>query len=111
MAAAQFHRFEIVRGEQVASLVVLPSQPAPIVIAMRLDAPAEAVSFRATIATAGGAQVAQKSGLAFSGANNLVLTFPSSLLAPGDYSLRIEALSRSGRYSELATYRFRAANP
>jgi len=112
LAAAQFHRFEIVRGEQADNLVVLSSQPAPIVIAMRLDAPADAVSYRATISTAGGSQVAQKNDLALSGPNNLVLTFPSSLLSPGDYFLKIESLSRSGRYFELATYRFRAAaNP
>jgi hypothetical protein len=112
MAAAQFHRFEIVRGEQADNLVVLPSQPAPIVIAIRLDAPAEAVSFRATISTAAGATVAQKSDLSLSGANNLVLTFPSTLLTPGDYILKIESISRSRGHSEVATYRFRAAaNP
>ena len=112
LAAAQFHRFEIVRGEQADNLVVLPSQQGPIVIAMRLDAPADAVSYRATISTAGGSQVVQKNDLALSGANNLVLTFPSTLLSPGDYFLKIESLSRSGRYFELATYRFRAAaNP
>ena len=91
---------------------MLPSQPAPIVIAMRLDAPADAVSYLATISAAGGSQVAQKNDLALSGANNLALTFPSSLLSPGNNILKTEALSRAGRYSEVATYRFRAtANP
>jgi hypothetical protein len=39
---------------------------------------------------------------------SLVLTFPSAVLRPGDYILRVEASSPSGHYFEVASYPFQA---
>lgn len=108
LAAASLYRFEIVRGEQTPNRVFVPSSPESIVISLRLEPAPGATRYQVVLLAASGATVARKSDLALDAGGHLVVTFPSTLLVPGDYTLRVESLSSSGQASEIATYPFRA---
>lgn len=68
------------------------------------------VSYRATITKAGGGTVFRQSGLNPNALEALMITFPSSFFAPGDYRLRVEGVKPDGSASEIGGYPFRVAS-
>jgi hypothetical protein len=92
------------------------AKPATIDLARTGDALALAVdlgeglrfdTYRATIAKAGGARVFEKAGLQPNALETLMITFPSSFFAPGDYRLRVEGVKPDGAAAEVGGYAFR----
>jgi hypothetical protein len=93
-------------------------KPATIDLARAGDALALAVdvgddlrfaSYRATITKAGGATVFRQLGLEPNALEALMITFPASFFAPGDYRLRVEGVKPNGTASEIGGYPFRVA--
>jgi len=91
-------------------------KPATIDLARAGDALALAVdvgadprftSYRATITKAGGETVFRQSGLTPNALEALMITFPASFFAPGDYRLRVEGVKPDGSASEIGGYPFR----
>ena len=91
-------------------------KPATIDLARAGDALALAVdvgddprfaSYRATITKAGGGTVFRQSGLQPNALEALMITFPASFFAPGDYRLRVEGVKPDGSASEIGGYPFR----
>ena len=64
-------------------------------------------SYRATIEKAGGGTVFQRAGLKPNALEALMITFPSSFFAPGEYRLRIEGVRADGGAAEVGGYPFR----
>lgn len=64
-------------------------------------------TYRATITKAGGGKVFEKAGLKPNALEALMITFPSSFFAPGDYRLRVEGLKPDGSSAEVGGYAFR----
>jgi len=94
-------------------------KPATIDLARAGDALALAVdvgddlrfaSYRATITKAGGATVFRQLGLEPNALEALMITFPASFFAPGDYRLRVEGVKPDGSASEIGGYPFRVAS-
>lgn len=63
-------------------------------------------TYRATITRNGGGTVFQKSGLKPNALEAVMITFPSSFFAPGDYRLRVEGVRADGSVSEIGGYPF-----
>jgi hypothetical protein len=63
-------------------------------------------AYRATLLRGGG-RIWQGTGLEPDPAGSLVVSFHSSLLAPGDYTLELETAPRSGKPAPVASFRFR----
>ncbi len=94
-------------------------KPATIDLARAGDALALAVdvgddprfaTYRATITKAGGGTVFHQSGLKTNALEALMITFPASFFAPGDYRLRVEGVKPDGSASEIGGYPFRVAS-
>lgn len=94
-------------------------KPATIDLARAGDALALAVdvgadlrfaTYRATITKAGGGTVFRQSGLKPNALEALMITFPASFFAPGDYRLRVEGVKPDGSASEIGGYPFRVAS-
>ncbi|MEO6192447.1 MAG: hypothetical protein ABIS20_05520 [Thermoanaerobaculia bacterium] len=94
-------------------------KPATIDLARAGDALALAVdvgadprfaSYRATITKAGGGTVFRQSDLEPNALEALMITFPASFFAPGDYRLRVEGVKPDGSASEIGGYPFRVAS-
>jgi hypothetical protein len=94
-------------------------KPATIDLARAGDALALAVdvgddlrfaSYRATITKADGGTVFRQSGLKPNALEALMITFPASFFAPGDYRLRVEGVKPDGSASEIGGYPFRVAS-
>jgi len=92
------------------------AQPATIDLSRTGDALALAVdlgegarfdTYRATITREGGGKVFEKSGLKPNALETLMITFPSSFFAPGDYRLRVEGVKPDGSAAEVGGYAFR----
>ncbi|MFL6260603.1 MAG: zf-HC2 domain-containing protein [Thermoanaerobaculia bacterium] len=64
-------------------------------------------TYRATITRAGGGKVFEKAGLKPNALETLMITFPSSFFAPGDYRLRVEGVKPDGSAAEVGGYAFR----
>ncbi len=64
-------------------------------------------TYRATITRAGGGKVFEKSGLKPNALEALMITFPSTFFAPGDYRLSVEGLKPDGSAAEVGGYAFR----
>jgi len=71
----------------------LPSTPGWIVLALEIEPP-HRPSYRVTLRDAGGKEVWSGGGLHPDERDSLSLTLPSSLLAPGDYTLAAEGAGR-----------------
>ncbi|HTG33946.1 MAG TPA: zf-HC2 domain-containing protein [Thermoanaerobaculia bacterium] len=91
-------------------------KPATIDLARAGDALALAVdvgadprfaAYRATITKAGGGTIFRQSGLEPNALEALMITFPASFFAPGDYRLRVEGVKPDGSASEIGGYPFR----
>jgi hypothetical protein len=63
-------------------------------------------TYRATITNAGGGKVFEKAGLKPNALEALMITFPSSFFAPGDYRLRVEGVKPDGSSAEVGGYGF-----
>ncbi|HET9209005.1 MAG TPA: hypothetical protein VFR03_01330 [Thermoanaerobaculia bacterium] len=70
-------------------------------------------TYRATIVSiggrAGGGKVFEKAGLKPNALETLMITFPSTFFAPGDYRLRVEGVKPDGSAAEVGGYAFRVA--
>jgi len=66
-------------------------------------------TYRATITKAGGGKVFEKAGLKPNALEALMITFPSSFFAPGDYRLRVEGVKPDGSAAEVGGYAFRVS--
>jgi hypothetical protein len=68
-------------------------------------------TYRATIVSlggkAGGGQVFEKAGLKPNALEALMITFPATFFAPGDYRLRVEGVKPDGSAAEVGGYAFR----
>ncbi|HEY4575209.1 MAG TPA: hypothetical protein VIJ26_14630 [Thermoanaerobaculia bacterium] len=64
-------------------------------------------TYRATITKSGGGKVFEKAGLKPNALETLLITFPASFFAPGDYRLRVEGLKPDGSAAEVGGYGFR----
>jgi hypothetical protein len=64
-------------------------------------------TYRATITKAGGGAVFQRSGLKPNALEALMITFPSTFFAAGDYRLRVEGVRPDGGTAEVGGYPFR----
>jgi hypothetical protein len=66
-------------------------------------------TYRATITRTGGGKVFEKAGLKPNALEALMITFPSTFFAPGDYRLRVEGVKPDGSAVEVGGYGFRVA--
>jgi hypothetical protein len=64
-------------------------------------------TYHATITRAGGGKVFEKAGLKPNALEALMITFPASFFAPGDYRLRVEGVKPDGAAAEVGGYAFR----
>jgi hypothetical protein len=92
------------------------AKPATIDLARTGDALALAVdlgeglrfdTYRATITRMGGGKVFEKAGLKPNALETLMITFPSTFFASGDYRLRVEGVKPDGSSAEVGGYGFR----
>ncbi len=95
----------------VAAAAPAPAGAAPptawIALALELDGPRLA-SYAVTLATARGKTVWRCQGLHLDAADQLTLSLPASLLAPGDYELRVQSLAAGAPPVPVARFAFRA---
>ncbi len=63
-------------------------------------------TYRATISRTGGGKVFEKAGLKPNALETLMITFPSTFFAPGDYRLRVEGVKPDGSAAEVGGYGF-----
>jgi hypothetical protein len=66
-------------------------------------------TYRATITKSGGGKVFEKAGLKPNALETLMITFPSTFFASGDYRLRVEGLKPDGSAAEVGGYAFQVA--
>jgi hypothetical protein len=66
-------------------------------------------SYRATITRADGGKVFATAGLKPNALETLMITFPATFFAPGDYRLRVEGMKPAGPAAEVGAYAFRVA--
>jgi len=78
-----------------------------LALAVDVGADPRFASYRATITKAGGGTVFRQSGLEPNALEALMITFPASFFAPGDYRLRVEGVKPDGSASEIGGYPFR----
>jgi hypothetical protein len=64
-------------------------------------------TYRATITRTGGGKVFEKAGLKPNALETLMITFPATFFAPGDYRLRVEGVKPDGAAAEVGGYGFR----
>ena len=82
-------------GESPANRIALRRDPEWIVLAVELPAE-EAPAYRATLATAAGRTVWKGEGLKAGADGTVAIALYSTLLAPGSYKLRLEAVDAKG---------------
>lgn len=64
-------------------------------------------TYRATITKTGDGKVFEKAGLKPNALETLMITFPATFFAPGDYRLRVEGMKPDGSAVEVGGYGFR----
>ena len=84
----------------------LPSSPGWIVLALEIDPPHQP-SYQVVLRDAGGREVWRGGGLRIDERDSLSLTLPSSLLAPGDYTLAVEGLAPGHQPAAAGRFAFR----
>jgi hypothetical protein len=85
--------------------VHLPSAPGWIVLVLAIDPPRP--SYRVILRDAGGKEVWSGDGLHPDASDSLSLSLPSTLLAPGDYTLTAEALAPGRKPVPAGRFAFR----
>jgi hypothetical protein len=102
----------------LAALRGADAKPAVVDLAKAGDALALAVdvgqdlrfaTYRATITRADGGKVFERAGLKPNALEALMVTFPSSFFAPGEYRLRVNGVKPDGSVAEVGGYPFRVA--
>lgn len=95
----------LVRGETPPTRLTLGRDPQWIVLAVELPAE-EAPSYRATLATSAGRTLWKGEGLKAGADGTVAISFYSTLLAPGTYKLRLEAVDAQGHASPVGEIPF-----
>jgi methionine-rich copper-binding protein CopC len=99
----------LVRGtEQTATRIELGRNPEWIVLSVELPAE-EAPSYRAALVTNQGRTVWKGEGLKASADGTVAIALYSTLLEPGSYKLRLEAVDAKGHGSPAGEIPFRVA--
>jgi hypothetical protein len=98
----------LVRGEDTAARIDLGPGPEWIVLSVELPAE-ESPSYRATLATAAGHTVWKGEGLKAGADGTVTISLYSTLLEPGGYKLRLEAVDANGRAAPAGEIPFRVA--
>jgi Putative zinc-finger len=93
-------------GTEPTHRLRLPRAPGWIVLALELDPPHQP-SYRAVLRDAKGRELWRGEGLRLNEMESLSLSLPSTLLAPGDYTLTIEGLPSGGRPAAAGRFMFR----
>jgi hypothetical protein len=92
-------------GEERPATVDASRSGDALALAVDVGPDAGFASYRAAILKAGGAAVFQRSGLKPNALEALMITFPASFFAPGDW-LRVEGVRPDGSASEIGVYPF-----
>jgi hypothetical protein len=102
----------VVRGDpaEPATTIDLGLIDDQLILAVDAGGDSRFASYRVTIANAGGARLWRQGGLLPNALETLMVTFPASFFAPGDYRLNVEGLGADGSAIELDRYRFRIVN-
>lgn len=96
-----------VRGPGEAATTIDLSKAGDLVaLAVDPGAGASFETYRVTL-TKAGATVFQKSGLKPNALETVMVAFPASFFAPGDYRLRLEGVKADGTAAEIGGYPFR----
>jgi hypothetical protein len=94
-------------SQPVNRITFSPSSKLTILL-LELDPSSDLQSYRATISTADGRSIWNRSGLKPSSPDALAVSFNTSLLKPDNYLLILEGRAAQGRYAPVAKYTFRA---
>jgi hypothetical protein len=92
---------------QAVHPITLPRNPGWIVLSLELEGAAAAPVYQATLAAPGGASLWSGGGLTPNPWRSLVISLPSTLLKPGDYQVRIDAVPLQGPPVPAGRYSFR----
>jgi hypothetical protein len=84
----------------------LPSKPSWIVLALTIDPPHQP-SYRVILRGANGREVWRGGGLRIDERDSLSLSLPSTLLAPGDYTLAVEGVAPGRKPAAAGRFTFR----
>lgn len=96
------------RGDDAKPAVIdLAKTGDALALAVDVGADLRFATYRAAITKAGGGQVFQKAGLKPNALEALMITFPSTFFAPGEYRLRVEGVKPDGSAAEVGGYGFR----
>lgn len=96
------------RGEDAKPAVIdLAKAGDALALAVDVGADLRFATYRAAITKTGGGQVYQKAGLKPNALEALMITFPSTFFAPGEYRLRVEGVKPDGSAAEVGGYGFR----
>ncbi len=91
----------------VIDLARLPRETDALALAVDVGEGAGFDTYRATITRTGGGKVFEKAGLKPNALEALMITFPATFFAPGDYRLRVEGVKPDGAAAEVGGYGFR----
>jgi hypothetical protein len=100
-------RFRSAPGEPAATLD-LARLGDHVALAVEVDDDPLFTAYRVTVGTADGRRLFREDGLRPNALDALMLTFPSSFFAPGDYRLLVEGVDAAGAAAEVGGYPFRA---
>jgi hypothetical protein len=96
------------RGEGAKPAVIdLSKAGDALALAVDVGADLRFATYRATITRADGGKVFEQAGLKPNALEALMVTFPSSFFAPGEYSLRVDGVKPDGSVAEVGGYPFR----
>jgi len=99
-------RFRSEPGEPAATLD-LARLGELVVLAVEIDPDPGVAGYRVAVDTVDGRRLFRQDGLRPNAFDALMLTFPSSLFAPGDYRLLVEGVDAEGATAETGGYPFR----
>jgi hypothetical protein len=98
-------------GSETTQKIPIPPTPQWIVLAMEHDV-SQFRSYRATLLEKAGRTIWQSDVIEPGSPDAIGISFPSSLLMPGDYSVRLEGIAPGGQTELVATMSFQAVrNP
>jgi type II secretory pathway pseudopilin PulG len=96
------------RGDDAKPAVIDPARAGDaLALAVDVGGDLRFATYRAAITRAGGGKVFEKAGLKPNALEALMITFPSTFFAPGEYRLRVEGVKPDGSAAEVGGYGFR----
>jgi hypothetical protein len=112
-AVAPIFALNVTRGaaqdsSQPVDQITIPRSSKFIILSLELESDPDIQSYRATLSTAGGRSVWNRSNLKPSAKDALALSLKSSFFKPGNYRFTPEGLTAGGRYAPVAQFIFRA---